>query len=235
MKDLNYWKKKLLEILEGSTAKSLEDILFPDVLLKAIPVDTQLMLLKARGFAPGTIREWKGKKYKKLSSGKWALSYEGTGSRGEQQAVRNVMNKINSASSMRELVEIVKMNSERFKSADGKTLPVIKEFLEAARGTEAGKKIKTKEKTEKENKLLSFPSTIENVRQDKSSRLYNKTVLRPRVGKTWSIKEKNDIYQHIVENNLQINSSVGDKIVINGDIEIKEPKTKNDIKNEELK
>jgi hypothetical protein len=140
MKDLNYWKKKLLEIMEGQISKSLEDILFPQILLKAIPLNTQMLLIKARGFAPGTIREWRGKKYKKLSSGKWALAYEGTGSKGEQQATRNVMAKIQKADSMQDLLNILRENSERFKTPEGKTLPVIKEFLIAARATEPGKK-----------------------------------------------------------------------------------------------
>jgi hypothetical protein len=87
------------------------------------------------------------------------LAYEGTGGRGEQQAVRNVMKKIQNASSMEELLEIVKSNAERFKSPEGKTLPVIKEFLQAARSTEAGKKklvirkeVKKEKKPKKETK-----------------------------------------------------------------------------------
>jgi hypothetical protein len=138
---LEQWKKKIIELLEDGINKSLEDILFPDVLLKAIPVNTQLLLIKARGFAPGTIREWKGHKYKKLSSGKWMRTYEGTGSRGEQQAIRNVIKKIQSAKSMSELSDIIKSNMERFKGPEGKTLPIVKEFMQVARGTDAGRRV----------------------------------------------------------------------------------------------
>ena len=91
-KDLNYWKKKLLSILKGDPMeKSLEDILYLGVMIKSLEKE---LLLKARGFAPGTIRTWQGKDYKKLSSGKWMRTYTGTGERGERQAVRNVMKAI---------------------------------------------------------------------------------------------------------------------------------------------
>jgi hypothetical protein len=63
MKDLNYWKKKLLAILASQDMeKSLEDILFPNVMVKSLPLETQDLLVKARGFAPGTIREWEREK-----------------------------------------------------------------------------------------------------------------------------------------------------------------------------
>jgi len=137
-KDLNYWKKKLLGILKDQDMeKSLKEILFGKRLIKSKQMN---LLKKARGYPAGTIREWSGKKYKKLSSGKWMRAYEGTGSRGEKQAIRNVTSKINKASSMSELAQIVSENMQRFKDSDGKTLPVVKEFLDAARGTEAGKK-----------------------------------------------------------------------------------------------
>ena len=147
-KDLNYWKKKLLSVLKGDVIeKSLQDILYPGVVLKALEEN---LLLKARGFAPGTIRTWQGKDYKKLSSGKWMRTYTGTGERGERQAVRNVMRAIQGANSIEELAEIVNKNMQRFKDESGKTLPVVKEFMTAARGTEKGEKVVIKKDAEKE-------------------------------------------------------------------------------------
>lgn len=141
MKDLDYWKKKLLAVLnKAPMEKSLKDVLFPGIMLKSLPAKTQDLLIKARGYAVGTIREWSGKKYKKLSSGKWMRTYTGTKDRGEQQAIRNVMSKIQKASSMEELASIVSQNMQRFKDESGKTLPIVKDFMGAARGTESGKK-----------------------------------------------------------------------------------------------
>jgi hypothetical protein len=145
-KDLNYWKKKLLEILKGqSVEKSLETILFPGIMIKSLPTNTQKMLIKARGYSVGTIREWGGKKYKKISPKKWVLTYSGTGSRGEKQAIRNVMRNIQNAKTMDELSEIIDKNMKRFKDESGHTLPVVKEFMNAARGTEPGSKNKPKD------------------------------------------------------------------------------------------
>jgi len=148
-KDLEYWKKKLLDVLR--VEKSLEDILFPGILSKALPDDVQSLLIKARGYPVGTKRTWSGKEYKKVAGGasgkgKWVRTYTETESRGAKQAVRNVQRKIMDASSMEELLEIVKQNSSRFQDKDGKMLPIVKEFITAARGTEEGKKEKPKVK-----------------------------------------------------------------------------------------
>ena len=140
-KDLAYWKKKIIESLKGDvTAKSLGEFLYPGIMIKSI--DDYPELVKGKGYDVGTIREWSGKKYKKLSSGKWMRTYTGTGERGERQASRNVMNKIQKAESMDDLLKIVRDNRERFKDESGKAIPLIKEFLDAARATEPGKRKK---------------------------------------------------------------------------------------------
>jgi len=51
------------------------------------------------------------------------------------------MRAIQGANSMEELAEIVNKNMQRFKDESGKTLPIVKEFMTAARGTEGGKKV----------------------------------------------------------------------------------------------
>ena len=138
-KDLEYWKKKLLDSLKME--KSLEEIFFP-TMYKSLPekAEEQIKMLKARGYDVGTVREWKGKKYKKMGSGKWVRFYSEAESRGAKQAIRNVKKKILNAKTMQELVDIVKENKSRFMGEDGKALPIIKEFMEAARITDAGKK-----------------------------------------------------------------------------------------------
>lgn len=161
-KDLNYWKKKLLSVLKGDVIeKSLHEILYPGTMLKALSTDVQDMLQKARGFAVGTIRTWGGKDYKKLTSGKWMRTYTGTGERGERQAVRNVMRAIQGASTIEELARIIDKNMQRFKDEAGKTLPIVKEFMTAARGTEGGKKDTSKEPLTSKEKLKAQIKTAE--------------------------------------------------------------------------
>jgi hypothetical protein len=133
---LEYWKKKLLSILESP-------------------------MQKAKSYPVGTIREWGGKKYKKLSSGKWVRTYGESQSRGAQQAIRNVQKKIQNATSMEELAQIVSSNMSRFKDENGKTLPVVKEFLAAARGTAPGKKEVKKKEPEIREDLKGLPVTKE--------------------------------------------------------------------------
>ena len=128
IKDLDYWKKKLIEVLNGD-------------------------MQKARGYPIGTVRTWSGKEYKKVpggedGKGKWMRNYTGKDDRGERQAVRNVTKKIENAKTMAELLSIVRQNKERFIGEDGKALPIVKEFLAVARGTEAGTKVIKKEKPE---------------------------------------------------------------------------------------
>lgn len=147
--ELEVWKKKLIAALEKADMR------------------------KARGYAVGTIREWKGKKYKKLSSGKWVLTYEGKGTRGEKQAVRNVMKKIQNASSMSELAKMVSENMQRFKDENGKTLPIVKEFMAAARGTESGKKDELKKQS-----ILDPTSTMQRPDNSKISLEDLKEILR---------------------------------------------------------
>lgn len=133
-KDLEYWKRKLLDVLR--LQKSLSDILYPE----GAPEEAGELLLKARGFPVGTIRNWRGKEHKKMANGKWVRTYRELESRGAKQAIRNVRRKIISASTMEELLEIVKQNASRFQDEKGKMLPIVKEFIAAVRGTEAGKK-----------------------------------------------------------------------------------------------
>lgn len=144
LKNLSYWKKKLINALKGDvTAKSLSDF----------------GIMEKGGYPVGTIREWNGKKFKKLSSGKWMRTYTGTGERGERQASRNVMNKIQKAESMEDLLQIVRDNRERFKDESGKAIPLVKEFLDAARATEPGKRKKkeVESKPDKEKKPEKKP------------------------------------------------------------------------------
>ncbi len=166
-KDLEYWKKKLMDLLKGdSIEKSLDDILFPGILIKSVEVED--LLLKARGFPAGTIRKWSGKEYKKMASGKWVRTYSEAESRGAKQAIRNVQKKIEEAETMDELMEIVKQNASRFRDKDGKMLPVVKEFITAARATGAGAKITIPEKEIPEEET-ELPETSELSRMIKDS------------------------------------------------------------------
>ena len=89
-KDLNYFKKKIMAILEKQTDdapaeinKSLNQI---DYIYSQMNPSTFSEIEKSRGYGIGTVREWKGRKYKKIAPNKWRLVYE-SNSRGAKQSI----------------------------------------------------------------------------------------------------------------------------------------------------
>ena len=103
-------------------------------------------LKKGKAYPVGTIREWQGKKFKKLPNGKWMRYYQEEWGRGVDQAMRNTIKKIKNASSIEELAEIVRNNKERFQDADGKMSSIVATLLYEARGTTTGSESRQKSK-----------------------------------------------------------------------------------------
>ena len=138
-KDLDYFKKKIMAILnkqndEGADAtpeinKSLNDI---DFIYNTMNPDTFGEIEKARGYGIGTVREWKGRKYKKIAPNKWRLVYE-SNSRGAKQSIAYLKKAVMAAKSTDELLQIVMENVNRFTGPDGKTLDIVSELQEAVK------------------------------------------------------------------------------------------------------
>ena len=213
-KTLEYWKKKITHLLEGDLIeKSLQEVLFPGIMLKSLSEDVLNMLIKARGFATGTIRVWRGKEYKKMANGKWVRNYREIESRGAKQAIRNVRKKIMDATSMDELLEIVKQNSSRFKDNQGKMLPIVREFIVAARATEAGaKEIEEEIKPEKviiERKKISVSKTFEMDIEEADS-IVDRLIPENDVMGYYYLEEEGDItfYQEVKKDNYIDNIAI---------------------------
>ena len=135
-KDLNYFKKKIMAILEKQTDdapaeinKSLEQI---DYIYSQMNPSTFSEIEKSRGYGIGTVREWKGRKYKKIAPNKWRLVYE-SNSRGAKQSIAYLKKAVMNAKSTDELLQIVMENVNRFQDANGKTLDIVSELQEAVR------------------------------------------------------------------------------------------------------
>ena len=135
-KDLNYFKKKIMAILEKQTDdapaeinKSLEQI---DYIYSQMNPGTFSEIEKSRGYGIGTIREWKGRKYKKIAPNKWRLVYE-SNSRGAKQSIAYLKKAVMNAKSTDELLQIVMENVNRFQDANGKTLDIVSELQEAVK------------------------------------------------------------------------------------------------------
>ena len=171
-KDLNYFKKKIMAILEKQTDdapaeinKSLNQM---DFIYSQMNPSTFSEIEKSRGYGIGTVREWKGRKYKKIAPNKWRLVYE-SNSRGAKQSIAYLKKAVMNAKSTDELLQIVMENVNRFTGPDGKTLDIVSELQEAVKSAKTalnGKKPaaetpktepKTEEKKEPEKKEEELP------------------------------------------------------------------------------
>ena len=139
-KDLNYFKKKIIAILDKQSDeipaqinKALNDI---DYIYSQIEPDKMGEIEKSRGYGIGTIREWKGRKYKKIAPNKWRLVYE-SNSRGAKQSITYLKKAVMAAKSTDELLEIVMQNINRFQDANGKTLDIVSELQQAVKESKA--------------------------------------------------------------------------------------------------
>ena len=153
-KDLNYFKKKILAILKKQSDdapkeinKALNEI---DFIYKSMFPGTFGEIQKSRGYGIGTVREWKGRKYKKIAPGKWRLIYESDG-KGARQSIAFLKKAVINAKSTDELLEIVMQNINRFTDKNGRILDIVSELQEAVKSAKAklnGQKVPETPKTE---------------------------------------------------------------------------------------
>jgi hypothetical protein len=85
-------------------------------------------LQKSKKLDVGTVRDWKGKQYKKVAEGKWKRIYKGE-SKGKNISVGKLKSHIKQAKTHADLVKIIKDNFSRFQDNNGKIDPVIKAFV----------------------------------------------------------------------------------------------------------
>ena len=134
-KQLDYFKRELIKVLEASedkVSKAIED--YDKSIAKTFR--EEFGIEKSRGYGIGTIREWKGRKYKKIAPNKWRLVYE-SNSRGAKQSIAYLKKAVMDAKSTDELLEIVMQNINRFQDANGKTLDIVSELQQAVRESKA--------------------------------------------------------------------------------------------------
>ena len=121
MKDekLDYFKNKILEHLIG-LEKNKED-------LKKSLLEAENIAKGGKGLPVGTIREWKGKKYIKISPGKWRPKYD-SNSRGAKLSIAALKRKADKCTSSEELLQLILENRDRFSDDNGRPLPFVKEL-----------------------------------------------------------------------------------------------------------
>ena len=88
-----------------------------------------------RGLAVGTVREWKGRKFKKTAPGKWRPVYDGE-TRGAKMAVSAIKRKIAAAPDAQTMMRIILENRYRFSDKNGQPLPFVMELHEYIMSTQ---------------------------------------------------------------------------------------------------
>ena len=150
---LEYFKRELIKILEQNEnkreeiiSKSIEE--YDKSIAKTF---RQEFGVEKAGYGIGTVRVWKGEKYRKIAPGKWRKIYD-SNTRGARQSVAIIKKKIQNAESIDELLQIVMENTNRFMDADGKLLPIVEELKNAvneSKGKLNAGKPSTKEQIDK--------------------------------------------------------------------------------------
>ena len=141
---LEKFRKLILEHL--STLDDEEAELAPDAAPDAAPgaarkaVSSMIRMEKGgKGLAVGTVREWKGRKFKKIAPGKWRPVYDGE-TRGAKMAVSAVKRKIAAAQDAHAMMRIILENRDRFSDKDGQPLPFVQELSKYVAGEQDRRK-----------------------------------------------------------------------------------------------
>lgn len=124
MKDLEYFKKELVKILDKKEREEKAEI------KKSLAFTMDMLIEKSSGGYPiGTIREWKGKKYQKIAPGKWRRKYSSE-EKGIRMSIAALKKAIDKCSTSQELLNLVLQNRDRFADDNGRPLPIVKELSE---------------------------------------------------------------------------------------------------------
>lgn len=126
MKDLEYFKKELIKILDKKEREEKAEI------KKSLAFTMDMLVEKSSsGYPIGTIREWKGKKYQKIAPGKWRRKYSNE-EKGIRMSIAALKKAIDKCSTSQELLNLVLQNRDRFADDNGRPLPIVKELSEYA-------------------------------------------------------------------------------------------------------
>ncbi len=90
-------------------------------------LEAESMEKGGKGLPVGTVREWKGKKYVKISQGKWKAKYDNEG-RGAKMAISALKKKADACTDAKELLQLMLENRDRFSDSNGRPLPIVKEL-----------------------------------------------------------------------------------------------------------
>lgn len=123
--------------------------------------------IEKAGYGVGTVRIWKGKKYKKIAPGKWARVFDKEG-RGTNIAIGKLIARVQKIDNVEDLMAFVMQNKQRFVDENGIDLPVLDKLraaVDAKNNGDIGSKETTKP-AEKETTKYKDVSELEKMSPD---------------------------------------------------------------------
>ena len=122
-------KKEIIEILKKQDENEVKKAIdyFNSQELHYTHLEKSLVSgkwIEKAGYGVGTVRIWKGKKYKKIAPGKWARVFDKEG-RGTNIAIGKLIARVNKIDNAEDLLQFVMENKQRFVDEDGRELSIL--------------------------------------------------------------------------------------------------------------
>jgi len=170
---LDELKQEIIAILKKQEAKdykkAIEQFSKEEKKYKYLEKSISGEWIEKAGYGIGTVRVWKGKKYKKIAPGKWARMYEKEG-RGTNIAVGHLIAKVKKIDDVEELMNFVMQNKQRFQDENGMDLPIL-DKIRAEVDRQSGK-IESKGKSENTEKKDLKPNKYDKATIQKMGNKY---------------------------------------------------------------
>lgn len=174
-------KKEIIEILKKQDEKEVKKAIdyFNSQELHYTHLEKSLngKWIEKAGYGVGTVRIWKGKKYKKIAPGKWARVFEKEG-RGTNIAIGKLIARVQKIDNVEDLMAFVMQNKQRFVDENGVDLPVLDKLraaVDAKNNGDMGSK-DTSKPAEKKEELEKINKEMNERRAERQSAEYKEIV-----------------------------------------------------------
>ncbi len=184
---LAYFKRELLKHLN-----TLKDEAHTERIEKAI---FMLTLIAKSGYPVGTVRTWRGTKFKKIAQGKWRRIYDKE-DRGAKMSIARLKKQVEKCESTKELLDLVLQNKSRFMDENGKPLSIVKEL--SAYAKEKGRE-KIKERAQKTQGLRNHFARQNKKEQESKNGIVEKNELTEKQIKN-AVEPTQAEFENIIDN-----------------------------------
>ena len=173
-------KKEIIEILKKQDEKDFKKAIdyFESQELHFTHLEKSLVSgkwIEKAGYGVGTVRIWKGKKYKKIAPGKWARVFDKE-SKGANVSIGRLIAEVDKIQSIEKLYEFAMAHKQRFVDDNGIDLPILDKLRakvdsknEELSNGNVGSKEKTVEEKIKENPDYPFKPKTDKERAERAA------------------------------------------------------------------